>query len=222
LTLATDNTWLWDSGTSAPTGTILYMLSGGNLVIRTPAGKDIWATGTGGNPGAFVRVTDDGKGQVVTKSGAVLWSVPTAKDASRGDDYPWRTADPNQLSSLGFNYRNCTDFVAWRLNRQMGITSEPWAFKWGSMRWPAGGGHAINWKSGVEMTYGASAVNATPTAGSVAWWGASRGGGLGHVAIVTRTNSDGSVDVEEYNVVPNTFGVTRATRAEAYLHVADI
>src|SRR4051812_28085855 len=37
---------------------------------------------------------------------------------SAADDYPWPNANPNSLSPLRFNYRNCTDFVAWRLNEQ--------------------------------------------------------------------------------------------------------
>src|SRR5947209_19066140 len=63
------------------------------------------------------------------------------------NDYPWPSSDPNLLSPLGFDYRNCTDFVAWRLNKQQGVTASPWAFTWSTLGFPAGKGNAVDWKS---------------------------------------------------------------------------
>lgn len=136
-----------------------------------------------------------------------------------GNDYPWQWSDPNQLSELSFNYRNCTDFVAWRLNRQSGVTSAPWRFTWSNLAGPGGNGHAIGWKDGAASR--GYRVDGTPQIGSVAWWGASRGGGLGHVAIVSAVNLDGSVNIEQYNASPFNYGIENNVHAEAYLHIAD-
>jgi surface antigen len=115
-----------------------------------------------------------------------------------GDDYPW----PNQqtinqgggLSPLRYYYRECTDFVAWRLNRDAGITTAPWKYTWSNLT-PLGG-DAIEWKANW-ISHGWT-VSSDPIPGSIAWWG-TRGGALGHVAYVQAVNSDGTVTVEEYN-----------------------
>jgi hypothetical protein len=52
--------------------------------------------------------------------------LPPSAVQAAGNDYPWPTADPGQMSPLRFN-RNCTDFVAWRLNTQVGVRSAPLA-----------------------------------------------------------------------------------------------
>jgi surface antigen len=136
-----------------------------------------------------------------------------------GNDYPWQSSSPSAMSPLGFNYRNCTDFAAWRLNTQRGTTSAPWRFKWSNLASPSGNGHAIGWKDGaISRGY---RVDDTPAIGAVAWWGSSRGGGLGHVAIVTGVNADGSANIEQYNAVPYAYSTQNGIRAEKYLHIAD-
>src|SRR4051812_20162027 len=44
------------------------------------------------------------------------------------DDYPWPKGTVNSISPLGYGYRECVDFVAWRMNRDHGTTSNPWKF----------------------------------------------------------------------------------------------
>ena len=48
---------------------------------------------------------------------------------AEGDDYPWWNELPDDygggLSPLRYYYRECVDFVAWRLNRDAGVTSAP-------------------------------------------------------------------------------------------------
>lgn len=110
------------------------------------------------------------------------------------DDYPWPTANINALSPLGYEYRNCTDFVAWRLNRDAGITTAPWKFTWAWLT-PLGG-NAIDWKENW-ISHG-WATSATPLPGAVAWWGKS-GGHDGHVAYVQAINPNGTITIEEYN-----------------------
>jgi len=108
-----------------------------------------------------------------------------------GDDYPWPTAD-NSMSPLNYYYRQCTDFVAWRLNRDVGSFSAPFRWAWADLT--PNGGNATQWKSAWEAK--GWTVSATPIAGSVAWFGWDN-----HVAYVKQVNADGTVVVEEYNYV---------------------
>ena len=104
-----------------------------------------------------------------------------------GDDYPWRDAGYG-LSPLGYYYRQCVDFVAWRLNRDQGVTSAPWKWTWSNLTpW---GGDASQWKSAWQR-HGWT-VSATPIVGSVAWFVGD------HVAYV-HSISGSNVTIEEYN-----------------------
>jgi surface antigen len=109
-----------------------------------------------------------------------------------GDDYPW----PDQLSRpqggglspLNYYYRECVDFVAWRLNRDAGSTSAPFRWVWSNLAQ----GSAYAWKR--EWESNGWPTGATPVVGAVAW---TPGGN--HVAYVSGILADGSVVVEEYN-----------------------
>jgi surface antigen len=110
------------------------------------------------------------------------------------------------LSPRRFAYRNCTDFVAWFL----GLT-------WSSFRFSAHKGDAANWKA-----YAANAgltARSTPSVGDVAWWGAERARGFGHVAIVTAVGVNGTVTIAEYNGDGHgNYDIRPNQRADAYLH----
>jgi peptidoglycan DL-endopeptidase CwlO len=112
-------------------------------------------------------------------------------DASRvrqpGDDYPWRDAGYS-LSPLGYNYRQCVDFVAWRLNRDQGVTSAPWKWVWSNLT--PNGGNASQWEK-AWIAHGWP-TSATPIVGSVAWFVGN------HVAYVHAIDG-GNVVIEEYN-----------------------
>jgi surface antigen len=110
------------------------------------------------------------------------------------NDYPWPHANINELSPLGYVYRNCTDFVAWRLNRDAGITTAPWKYTWGNLT--SLGGNAIDWKKNWRAN-GWTTSN-IPIPGAVAWWGTD-GGPSGHVAYVQAVNLNNTVTLEEYN-----------------------
>ncbi|AMB59270.1 hypothetical protein AWU67_10810 [Microterricola viridarii] len=109
-----------------------------------------------------------------------------------GDDYPWPwelTDDQGGgLSPLGYYYRECVDFVAWRLNRDAGATG---SFKWVWSNLTPGGGSAYNWANawndhGWTTSY-------EPITGAVAWFTGN------HVAYVQSVPGDGTVVLEEYN-----------------------
>jgi len=104
-----------------------------------------------------------------------------------GDDYPWRTAGYG-LSPLNYYYRQCVDFVAWRLNRDAGVTSAPWKWTWSTLT--PNGGDASQWKSAWEA-HGWK-TSATPVVGAVAWFVGN------HVAYVNSIKGS-NVVIEEYN-----------------------
>lgn len=149
-----------------------------------------------------------------------------AAAAAYGDnDYPWKSSDMTQLSPLRFAFRNCTDFVAWRLNEAKGGNANDLSkFNWSILtRNGAGDGNAISWK-GDAIALGVP-VNNTPAIGAVAWWNGTTPNPYGHVAIVVAINtSNNTVTIEEYNS-PAGSGTYLNTRsgltADAYLHIAD-
>ncbi|MGV8852754.1 MAG: CHAP domain-containing protein [Rhodoglobus sp.] len=127
-----------------------------------------------------------------------------------GDDYPWATAGYN-LSPLNYYYRQCTDFVAWRLNRDVGSFSAPYRWAWSDLT--PNGGNASQWKAAWDA-HGWT-VSATPVVGSVAWFGWDN-----HVAYVKAINADGTVLLEEYNYVNRVYSqrTLAATAVEAFLY----
>ncbi|PTX50346.1 CHAP domain-containing protein [Melghirimyces profundicolus] len=104
--------------------------------------------------------------------------------------YPLKNASTSGVDPWGFYNRQCTSFVAWRLNRD-GIDFSN-TMKGGKF------GNASNWDDNARKI--GYAVNDTPTVGSVAQWnpGAGGAGSAGHVAYVTAVNGS-QVTVEEYN-----------------------
>ncbi|MGO4785388.1 CHAP domain-containing protein [Cryobacterium sp. W22_MBD10_FK3] len=111
---------------------------------------------------------------------------------AEGDDYPWRDAGTESqgggLSPLGYYYRECVDFVAWRLNRDAGTTS-PFKWVWSTMT--PGGGNASAWANAWSNKGWASSKS--PVVGAVAWFT------YNHVAYVQSVPGDGTVVLEEYN-----------------------
>jgi surface antigen len=111
----------------------------------------------------------------------------------KGDDYPWFSELSNNqgggISPLNYFYRECVDFVAWRLNRDAGSTSAPYIWTWSTLT--PSGGNAYQWKR-AWLNKGWP-TSTTPIAGSVAWYS------YGHVAYVKSVNGDGTITVEDYN-----------------------
>ncbi len=111
-----------------------------------------------------------------------------------GDDYPWPYELPDDmgggLSPLNYYYRECVDFVAWRLNRDQGSYSAPFKWVWSNLT-PTGG-NASQWLYAWESK--GRTVSATPIVGSVAWFP-----GANHVAYVKAVLDGGYVLIEEYN-----------------------
>lgn len=130
---------------------------------------------------------------------APLCSQPGSSIAPgvRGDNYPYRT-DPRVFNPRGcsadiwnFCKRNCTSFVAHRLN---GVNRIPFTNQYRTSRW----GHAYEWAPKARAL--GFAVDRTPRVGSVAYWNRSTSRPVGHVAWVAEVSADGrTVVLEEYN-----------------------
>jgi surface antigen len=153
----------------------------------------------------------------------VIGLVPTAPvEATIGvDDYPSylkNAAQDSLVDPWNFYNRECTSFVAWRLNHDAGIAFHNW---YKGHHW----GDAAIWKqaavdSGVP-------VDGTPRVGAIAWWAkGSPGSSRGHVAWVIAVDSS-SITVEEYNYLHRggydrrTISRTASYRPTAYIHLGD-
>jgi surface antigen len=124
--------------------------------------------------------------------------------AGEGDDLPWPnspycpvggTCPPGAESPLGMYNRECTDFALWRLNKMVGVTSDPWKFHNSDLAL----GNAETW---IDAWYRQGwGVGQEPEVGAVAYYAAHVGGAgpVGHVGIVSALNDDGTVTIEEYN-----------------------
>lgn len=133
------------------------------------------------------------KAAETARASAAEWAVYGVR--AEGDDYPWpyqaTDTQGGGLSPLGYYYRECVDFVAWRLNRDAGSSGSPWRWTWSSLT--PGGGNASSWASAWK-SHG-WATSTTPVVGAVAWFN------YNHVAYVQSVPGDGTVVLEEYNWV---------------------
>lgn len=122
---------------------------------------------------------------------------PTQAGATIGsNDYPYAGSTPDTVDAWNFYTRECTSFVAWRINNDLGIG---FTNQYGNP--PGNWGNAEHWDdAAVSVGIG---VDGNPTANSVAVWnpGVQGVGSAGHVAYVMSVNGDGSINVEEYNWV---------------------
>jgi surface antigen len=135
-------------------------------------------------------------------------SVPVQSGAN---DYPWTNAPTGgAFSPLRYVYRQCVDFVAWRLNRDAGSTQAPFKYDWGYLT--PGGGNGRDWLPAWK-SHGWPVSN-VPIAGAVAYTGGN------HVAYVKEVRDDGSVVLEEYNYVPHEYSsrVVSAGSVVAFLY----
>ncbi|HWR86043.1 MAG TPA: CHAP domain-containing protein [Rhodoglobus sp.] len=131
-----------------------------------------------------------------------------------GDDYPWAyelsVDQGGGLSPLNYYYRQCTDFVAWRINRDAGSVEAPYKYVWSNLT-PTGG-DARQWRYAWQQ-HGWT-VSSTPIVGSVAWFASN------HVAYVKQVLDDGAVLIEEYNYIPNVYSqrTLQPSEVDAFLY----
>jgi len=141
--------------------------------------------------------------------------------ASGVDDYPSRLKNAPQDSLVDpwqFYNRECTSFVAWRLNSENQVAFNDY---WQGQHW----GNASNWKK-AAVALGITVDN-KPNRGAVAWWAAgSAGSSRGHVAWV-QTVGNGAITIEEYNYLhrgrydTRTISSSSSLWPSGFIHVKD-
>ncbi len=171
----------------------------------------------------FVRVISGSRG---TDSTAVRVTVtPDDRDSpcQYQDRYPYSSGEPGEPDPWGFPRRECTSYVAWRIQEvalSMGLSQHFSAGMRGGMF-----GTAAGWDTNARVIR--LRVDTTPRVGAVAHWGAYEGAGsAGHVAWVESVNPDGSVQVSEYDIASDQNGFERRrfnvrcnVRPPRFLHV---
>lgn len=93
------------------------------------------------------------------------------------------------IDPWGFFYKECTSYVAWRMNRDA-VDDNSFTNLMDDGHW----GNGAYWNENAEKLKWE--VNNTPAVGAIAQWDAWT---YGHVAYVEKVNSDGTVNVSEYN-----------------------
>jgi surface antigen len=154
---------------------------------------------------------------------AALALAPLTSDAAVGtDDYPSNLKNAAQDSVVDpwlFYNRECTSFVAWRLNHDAGVDFHNYYL---GVHW----GNASNWKYAASQV--GVRVDSTPHLGALAWWAkGSPGSSRGHVAWVKGVTSS-SITIEEYNYLSagrydqRTIYSDSSMWPSAFIHVGDL
>ncbi|MEU9509979.1 CHAP domain-containing protein [Micromonospora sp. NPDC048170] len=103
-----------------------------------------------------------------------------------GDDYPYKGQSSGN-DPWNFYKGQCTSFAAWALRSRVGV---PFNNQYGGTLW----GNARDWVAAAGRA--GVPVHNSPQPGDLA---VSLGGSYGHVAFVTKVNSNGTFEVDEYN-----------------------
>jgi len=104
-----------------------------------------------------------------------------------GSGYPYSSID--DPDAWGFLTRECTSYAAWYLNVVRGV-------KFINTR--PGEGSAYNWAN-LARDQGLSVSSSARVGAAIAWSAGPLTSGWGHVAIVEAVNSDGTINLSEYN-----------------------
>ncbi|OYD08390.1 CHAP domain-containing protein [Paludifilum halophilum] len=127
--------------------------------------------------------------------------------------YPFKYASTAGVDAWGFYNRQCTSFVAWRMNqRGINFTNTMRGGRWGN---------ATNWDDNARAL--GYRVDQSPSVGAIAQWNAGVGGAssaYGHVAYVTGVNGS-MVTIEEYNHKPYSFSkrTIPASQVSNFIHI---
>lgn len=116
------------------------------------------------------------------------WCKKTDAQGNIISDYDWGTIHDNngsasELSIYGYYYRNCVDYVAWKVST-LGVSPNQYKGLGNAKDWPTNA-------PGKGLT-----VDTTPAVGSAV---VNTSGTYGHVAYVASVNADNTITVSEYN-----------------------
>lgn len=141
---------------------------------------------------ASIRAEQEAAERAAAEAAAAAYRAAyAATPRAPGDDYPYRGMVG--MSPLRYEMGQCTDFVAWRLNRDIGAPpGGPYPWDWGVLT--PGGGDGSQWLyRWLEHGWPVSEI---PVPGAVAYWTDDN-----HVGYVEAVNADGSIIIEDYNRV---------------------
>ena len=150
---------------------------------------------------------------------ALLLSFLPVLPAMAADDYPYQGMTygrylPEDLDPWRFYYRECTSFVAWRLNHDNGLDFDNF---YGGVQW----GNAREWRAAAEAL--GIRVDNEPAVGAVYWQDANfHCSASGHVAWVKALNGDGTVVIEHYAGGSYQERSTPISYASAFIHIGDL
>ncbi len=150
----------------------------------------------------------------VTATMAGLLPATAASATTGTNDYPYAGSAVDQTDPWNFLTRECTSFVAWRVNHDLGIH---FTNQYGGTTW----GNAGNWANAARAV--GVPVNTTPSVGSVAQFpgGVDGAGSLGHVAFVIGVGN-GTVTVEDYNYADSYDGDTYYNYSQHVVNTAGL
>lgn len=158
--------------------------------------------------------------------------APAQRADAATDDYPWKNGSTTSSDAFSFTKRQCVSYAAWRLYKAGQRINNKVVINGKTYYW----GHAYNWDSmavrlGKPIRTHAKYGKAAARVGAIAhwnqgetsaWWSTSGGrgtfkaGSYGHVAVVYKIYSDGSVLVRQYNVSGPNYSTMRV-KAPRYL-----
>jgi surface antigen len=123
----------------------------------------------------------------------------TVGDYDLVDDYPWKGHYNDGVDPLGYELGNCTSFVAWRMNRDIGVTRAPWKLK--NAQLTPLGGNGGQWGATGNMP--GWKIVTSPSPGDIISIPAgvellgSSGGPYGHVGYIAQVDGN-KVTIENY------------------------
>ena len=124
---------------------------------------------------------------------------PSGKSFPANNNYPYKGAHSG-VDPWNFYKGQCTSWAAWAVRNRLGVAFHNY---YKNVHW----GNAKNWDNAARQA--GIPVYSKPKAGDVA---VREGGTWGHVAFVRAVNSDGSIQIEEYNYVKaDTYSHRRTT-----------
>jgi surface antigen len=204
-----DGSLRWDTGTDQPNSRVV-MGPGGSLTVYGPQDRELWSTRTSGLPGAYAILQTDGN-LVIYQKGVARWASDGIGGVL-GDDYPGylrRAERDSIIDPWRFYNRECTSFVAWRMNSANGVDFS---------NFMDGGrfGSAYHWDDNARAL--GYTVDTIPAPGAIA-----ESDREGHVAWVAAVG-DGVVTIEDYNYsAPGEYDVrTVPTSTYIYIHIKDL
>jgi surface antigen len=200
---------LWNTATYGRNVKQTIFQPDGNLVIYNTSNQAVWASNTDRRGGTRITLQDDGNFVMYNAQNQALWATNTVTSCNAPVTNPPTSSQPSFNDS---EYRNNNIF--WNAGYAPGSTNPPnpklgnalgnctWyasgrakQFGRNSARVDRMGGNASQW--GSQASAAGIAISSQPQVGAIAQWDANSLTPYGHVAVVEKVNSNGTVLISE-------------------------